>query len=38
MTRPPAYRARMVKNTLSNRSPVRCPIYDRHIATSTGIP
>ena len=38
MTKPLALRAQMVKNTLTNRAPIRCPICDRFIATFAGLP
>jgi hypothetical protein len=38
MITPQALRAQMVRNTLTNRLPVRCEICDRFIPTFAGLP
>jgi hypothetical protein len=38
MTTPPASRAQMVQNTLTNHRPVRCAICDRYVTPFAGLP
>lgn len=38
MTKPPATRAQMLGNALTNRSPVQCAVCDRYVTPFTGLP